>query len=153
MEPELDALQDEVAVCHVREVGDDLVRQLNALIAQLSSTAAPLTSASLRRVVDSECSLLFVARRSDRIVGTACLAILQTPTGVRAFIEDVVVDSGSRREGIGELLTRAAITSARQMGARTVDLTCRPERSAAARLYRKLGFRARHTNYYRLECA
>ena len=35
--------------------------------------------------------------------------------------------------------------------ARTVDLTSRPSREAANRLYQRLGFRPRQTNIYRFE--
>ncbi|MCS5685302.1 MAG: GNAT family N-acetyltransferase, partial [Acidimicrobiales bacterium] len=71
------------------------------------------------------------------------------PTGLRAWIEDVVVDEAARGRGIGDALNRAAIERARAAGARTVDLTSRPSREAANRLYRRLGFVERGTNMYR----
>ena len=78
------------------------------------------------------------------------LVTFRIPTGLRAFIEDVVVDVSARREGIGEALTREAIAIARAKGARTIDLTSRPSREAANRLYQRLGFERRDTNVYRL---
>jgi ribosomal protein S18 acetylase RimI-like enzyme len=83
------------------------------------------------------------------IVGTLTLVVFRIPTGVRAWIEDVVVDEGARGRGVGQALTRAAIDRAAQAGARTVDLTSRPAREAANRLYQGLGFQARATNVYR----
>jgi ribosomal protein S18 acetylase RimI-like enzyme len=85
------------------------------------------------------------------IVGTLTLAIFRIPTGLRAWIEDVVVDERARGRGVGAALTNAAIRLASDQGARTVDLTSRPSREAANRLYQRLGFVARETNVYRFD--
>ena len=87
--------------------------------------------------------------RYGPIVGMLTLVTFRLPTGVRAWIEDVVVDSGSRGQGVGEALTQAAIELATARGAQTVDLTSRPSREAANRLYRRMGFEPRETNVYR----
>ena len=92
---------------------------------------------------------MFVARVDGAIVGTLTLVVFRIPTGVRAWIEDVVVDSSARGAGVGERLNRAAVEEANRLGARTVDLTSRPNREAANRLYRRLGFVERSTNVYR----
>ena len=84
------------------------------------------------------------------ILGSLTLAIFRIPTGLRAWIEDVVVDGSARGRGVGEALNRAAMDRAREVGATTVDLTSRPSREAANRLYRRLGFEQRATNVYRL---
>lgn len=141
-----------VAVRRIREPSNDLLRQINALIVQLSTSSPPLTAGTLQRLLAADGSFLFVAERADRVIGTLCLVVFQCPTGTRAFIEDVVIDAAERRAGIAQSLTHAAIEQARRAGARTIDLTCRPERLAANRLYQKLGFNARQTNFYRLEC-
>ncbi len=86
---------------------------------------------------------------SAPIVGMLTLVTFRLPTGVRAWIEDVVVDSGSRGRGVGEALTQAAIELAAARGAQTVELTSRPSREAANRLYRRMGFEPRETNVYR----
>ena len=78
------------------------------------------------------------------------LAVFRIPTGIRAWIEDVVVDAEARGRGVGEALTREAVRVAGTHGARTVDLTSRPSREAANRLYQRLGFERRDTNVYRL---
>ena len=77
------------------------------------------------------------------------LATFRIPTGVRAWIEDVVVDSEARGHGVGEALNMAAIAEARSRGAITVELTSRPSREAANRLYQRIGFVQRETNIYR----
>jgi ribosomal protein S18 acetylase RimI-like enzyme len=94
--------------------------------------------------------LIAVDREADdRILGSLTLAWFRIPTGVRAWIEDVVVDEEARGHGVGELLNRAALDLARELGAKTVDLTSRPSREAANRLYQRIGFVARDTNVYR----
>jgi ribosomal protein S18 acetylase RimI-like enzyme len=85
------------------------------------------------------------------ILGSMTLVVFRIPTGLRAWIEDVVVDGSARGRGVGEALNRAAIDRARAAGATTVDLTSRPSREAANRLYRRLGFEQRTTNVYRLD--
>lgn len=105
-------------------------------------------------MVQSKSSIVLVARDPDhggRIIGSLTLAVFRIPTGVRAWIEDVVVDNTYRGRGIGEALTRAALERARQEGARTVDLTSRPTREAANRLYQRVGFKLRQTNLYRYD--
>jgi ribosomal protein S18 acetylase RimI-like enzyme len=93
---------------------------------------------------------LLVARDADQsIVGTLTLALVLMPTGMRAWIDDVVVDETARGQGVGESLTAAALEIARSEGATRVDLTSRPSREAANRLYRRMGFEQRDTNLYR----
>ena len=100
-------------------------------------------------MVASESSVLFVARDAHgTIVGSLTLALFRVPTGMRAWIEDVVVDESARGAGAGAALVTAALERAGAAGARTVDLTSRPSREAANRLYRRLGFEPRTTNVY-----
>ena len=44
-----------------------------------------------------------------RIVGSLTLVLFRIPTGLRAWIEDVVVDESARGKGVGEALNRAAL--------------------------------------------
>jgi ribosomal protein S18 acetylase RimI-like enzyme len=92
---------------------------------------------------------MFIARHEGNIVGSLTLAVFAIPTGIRAWIEDVVVDESARGLGAGEALTMAALDTAKAKGATSVDLTSRPSREAANRLYLRLGFVARTTNVYR----
>lgn len=135
----------------VRSVDDDVVAAFARLIPQLSSSNPAPTRAQLEAIVASPATVLFVARVEGRIVGSLTLALFGIPTGIRAWIEDVVVDAEARGHGVGEALNRAAIDEARRHGAVTVDLTSRPSREAANRLYQRLGFVARETNVYRYD--
>jgi ribosomal protein S18 acetylase RimI-like enzyme len=139
-----------VIAVEVAESADaDLVEAVATLIPQLSSSSPPPTLAELAQIVADPATTLLVARDGGRIVGTLTLAVFRVPTGVRAWVEDVVVDDGSRGAGVASALVTAALDAAEQRGARTVDLTSRPEREAANRLYQRLGFELRQTNVYR----
>ncbi|HEX5880519.1 MAG TPA: GNAT family N-acetyltransferase [Actinomycetota bacterium] len=81
----------------------------------------------------------------------ALIAAPAPPTGLRARIEDVVVDERARGQGVGTALTVAALDLAGRRGARSVDLTSRASRVAANRLYRQLGFRLRDSNVDRYQ--
>lgn len=137
----------EVSICET--VTDEVVEAFSRLIPQLSSSNPPPSRQQLDALVRSEASTLFVARVDGRIVGSLTLATFRIPTGVRAWIEDVVVDEAARGHGVGEALNRAALDHARTAGAITVELTSRPSREAANRLYQRLGFVTRDTNVYR----
>lgn len=133
------------------EITPEVVDAFVRLIPQLSSSNPPPSAAQLAEIVADPGSALFLARVDGAIVGSLTLATFRIPTGVRAWIEDVVVDSGARGHGVGEALNRAALDEARARGAVTVDLTSRPSREAANRLYKRLGFVQRETNVYRYD--
>ncbi|HXQ19770.1 MAG TPA: GNAT family N-acetyltransferase [Acidimicrobiales bacterium] len=136
----------------VSALDDALCASLAALVPQLSKSADPLTRAVLEEIVASSATTLFVAKDpSGGVVGMLTLATFRAPTGVRAWIEDVVVDTTERHRGTGAALVRAALAKADAVGARTVDLTSNPARTEANALYRKLGFNSRETNVYRFE--
>ena len=138
----------------ITEVREDLLAAMVRLVKQLSQSAVPPGRAELEEIARSSASRLLVARADDgSILGTLTLALFRIPTGMRAWIEDVVVDETTRRRGVGEALTAAALSMAHDAGARTVDLTSRPPREAANRLYRRLGFEPRETTVYRFGSA
>jgi ribosomal protein S18 acetylase RimI-like enzyme len=140
----------DVTVEEATTVTDDLRAAVRRLVPQLSRSAAVPGDRELAEIVDSPASILLVARDADgTIVGSLTLVVFRIPTGVRAWIEDVVVDEEARGRGVGEALSREALSRAAAAGARTVDLTSRPSRQAANRLYRRLGFVERETNVYR----
>lgn len=130
-------------------VDDELVAAFAALVPQLSSTSPPPSAEELQAIVDSPDSMLFVARLDGRIVGSLTLAFYRIPTGLKAWIEDVVVDDSARGQGVGESLNRMAIGEAARRGAKHVSLTSRATREAANRLYQRLGFAHYETNVYR----
>jgi len=132
-----------------RTVTPELLDAVHRLVPQLSKSAPPILAEHLAEIVNGPATTLFVARVDGAIVGCLTLAVFRLPTGVRAWIEDVVVDDAARGHGAGEALNLAAIALADERGARTVDLSSRPSREAANRLYQRLGFVQRDTNVYR----
>ncbi|MDA8040102.1 MAG: GNAT family N-acetyltransferase [Actinomycetota bacterium] len=128
-----------------------LVAEVGRLVPQLSSSAPAPTEEQLAEIIYSSTSVLFLARipPEKAIVGMLTLVTYRIPTGLHAVIEDVVVDETRRGAGIGAALVAAALSEAEQRGARNVDLTSRPSREAANRLYSKMGFMQRNTNVYR----
>ena len=142
---------DAIAIERAAGFDEELVSAFRRLVPQLSSSAPAPTADQLREMIGSPCTavLLARARAGGDIVGSLTLAVFRIPTGVRAWIEDVVVDSSARGKGVGEALSREALRLAVEKGARTVELTSRPSRAAANRLYRRLGFVERETSVYR----
>jgi ribosomal protein S18 acetylase RimI-like enzyme len=138
-----------VRVEELREVTDEVVETFNRLLPQLSRSAPPLDRAALERIAGSDATTLLVAWADGRLAGTLSLVMFPIPTGIRAWIEDVIVDEAARGQGIGEALTMAALRLAEAAGARTVDLTSRASREAAGRLYERVGFQSRETRFYR----
>jgi len=147
-----------IVISVAETVDGALFEAVAGLVPQLSSSAPPPTLDQLRRIVEDPATTLLLATEvgappatgtDGRVVGMLTLAIFLVPTGLRAWIEDVVVDDVARGAGVASSLIRAAVAHAEQQGARTVDLTSRPQRVAANRLYVRLGFERRDTNVYR----
>ena len=128
----------------------ELVEAYQRLIPQLSSSSPAPTADELAAIIESDSATVLVAEdEGGTILGSMTLVVFRIPTGVRAWIEDVVVDTEARGMGIGQALNEYAINLAEQAGAKTIDLTSRPSRESANRLYKRLGFVARETNVYR----
>ena len=139
-----------VTVEEATTTSDELVQAFERLVPQLSRSSPPPTAAELAEMVDAPGTHVLVARDGGgAILGSLTLVVFRIPTGMRAWIEDVVVDEAGRGQGVGEALNRFALDLARAEGCKTVDLTSRPSREAANRLYQRLGFQARETNVYR----
>jgi ribosomal protein S18 acetylase RimI-like enzyme len=146
-------MSDGLVVEEAMAVDDELVAAMAALVPQLSPNAPPPGPEELKAMIGSPATVVLVARRGvpGPIVGTLTLALFRIPTGVQAIIEDVVVDEAARGSGAGAALVEAALARAEAAGARRVDLTSRPDRQAANRLYLRLGFVQRSTNVYRFD--
>ncbi len=132
-------------------VDDELVAAFEKLIPQLSSSSPAPGRDLLTKLVDGDDTVLFLARLDGAIVGSLTLAFYLIPTGMKAWIEDVVVDDAARGHGVGRMLNEAALDVARDRGAKNVSLTSRPSREPANRLYQRIGFKARETNVYRYD--
>ncbi|KJF17997.1 GNAT family N-acetyltransferase [Acidithrix ferrooxidans] len=143
-------MAEDVMIELARSADGETLASLNALIPQLSSSARPLEVGDLKKLIDDgNISLLLARDRNGEISGTLTLVTFSIPTGIRAIIEDVVVDGQKRGMSIGAKLVDFALDLALSLGAKTVDLTSRPDRESANRLYLRKGFQIRETNVYR----
>jgi ribosomal protein S18 acetylase RimI-like enzyme len=139
----------EIVVEPCKLLTPEIFAAISSLIKALSTTARAPTWDEIDEVVTSPATTLFLARDGTQIVGMLTLIVVRIPTGLRGHIEDVVVAESHRKKGIGEALTRHAIAVTKISGTRTLDLTSRPSREAANRLYQRLGFKLRDTLVYR----
>ena len=139
----------EIEVC--TKIDDEVISAFTRLLPQLSKTSDSPAHNDLEEIIRHSACNVLLARADKKIVGSLTLVIFPLPTGKRAWIEDVVVDKSIRALGVGEKLNLAAIEIANKQGVRTIDLTSRPSREAANRLYKRLGFKERATNVYRYE--
>jgi ribosomal protein S18 acetylase RimI-like enzyme len=141
-----------VEITEATAITDDVVDAFARLIPQLSSSSPAPSRVELEAIVAHDAATLLLARDSDgTLLGSMTLITFPIPTGWRGWIEDVVVDEAARGKGVGEALNLRALEIAREKGVKTVDLTSRPSRVAANKLYQKIGFVARETNIYRYD--
>ena len=126
------------------------LESINQLLPQLSSKASPITMERLSELVGSGSTMIFICTNEEaKIVGMLSFVIMKIPTGNKAWVEDVVVDQNARGQGLGKALMDHALAEAGKLGVKTIDLTSRPSRKNANRLYQSLGYRIRETNVYR----
>jgi ribosomal protein S18 acetylase RimI-like enzyme len=142
-----------VEVTVLREVTSDVVDAFGRLLPQLSTSCPRLDAAGLAAVVSAPSNTVLIARSAGQVIGTMTLVMFPIPTGVRAWIEDVVVDESARGQGAATAMILESLRLAADAGVRTVDLTSRAAREAAGRLYERLGFVIRDTRLYRYSMA
>lgn len=126
------------------------LHRINYLLPQLSASSKKLLPADLKKIAKDKNTILFVVQDRGIIVGMGTVVFILTPVGLRARMEDVVIDEKYRRRGLGAKLIRQLIGEARNRKARWIEFTSRTDRMATNRFYRRLGFKRRDTNVYRL---
>ena len=136
-------------IIEVKQYSDRVKAAMDRLIPQLSPIQVPPSKQELSEIIESPSTILLIAEKKKKIIGSLTLIFFRTPTGLKTRIEDVIVDQESRGEGVGESLVRYAIHLLKETDAKSVDLTSGSSRESANRLYRKIGFEQRETNVYR----
>lgn len=137
-------------IIQLKEASGEALRDINALLQQLASEYKPEDLDGLRAAVEDTHTTVMTVKDGDRIIGMGYLFLLQTLQGRNGYIEDVIVDEAYRGQGLGVQLMEALITEAKKQGMTEIELTSRPARVAANKLYQRLGFRQRETNVYKL---
>lgn len=120
------------------------------LLSQLTTRPIVFTEGDYRHLIASTNSRLLLLCCDDAVIGMLTLGKYHTPTGCKAWVEDVVVDNAYRGQGLGRLLVAEAIKQTREWDTHTLMLTSNPKRIAANALYRSLGFEPKETNVYRM---
>jgi len=128
---------------------DAVLAASNDLLAQLSSSPRHLTREHLLDIINADATHLLMAEEDGQYLGCLTLVVFRVLSGIRARIEDLVVQNNARGRGIGQALIAQAIQLARTRGAEAVELTSHPSREATNWFYDKLGFEIRETNAYR----
>ena len=142
-----------IKIFEITEMSQKVYDAFERLLPQLSSSAKIPTWEELEDLINSKAGIVLAAVDDEdpegTILGTMTLVVFRIPTGVRAWVEDVVVDKEARGKGIGEKLICTSIERAKAEGAKTIDLTSRPSRVEAHRLYKRCGFEMRETCVFR----
>ena len=138
-------------IYRVTECSANLIEALEQLLPQLSSSATMPSEEYIESMLNNENFYLFVAEHEGAIVGMLSLVVVDIPTGRKAWIEDVVVDSRARGLHIGQALVEEAKACAKDVGAKKIYLTSNPSRKAAHALYKKCGFEEYDTTVFRVK--
>lgn len=133
------------------EASEEYVLSIQSLLNDLTSSPQKFSLSDLNEIVESETSHLFLLFEGEIVGGMLTIGIYKSPTGLKAWIEDVVIDSKQRGKGLGKLLMLHAISYSKSLGANSLMLTSRPQREAANKLYQSLGFTQKKTNVYKME--
>jgi len=138
-----------MTISEVNDYSDRLLQAVNNLLPQLTSGKKAISGPTLKEIVQSKNTTLFIAEQDGEVLGMLTLVTVAIPTGVRCIVEDVVVDNKLRGMGAGLALMEKAEKKAKELGCENINLTSSPDRIAANSLYKKLGFEIRKTNVYR----
>lgn len=135
----------------INELKQYHVYSINRLLSQLSPNAEMTTIERLNEIMESKNTHLFLATVDGNVAGMCSLALYTTPTGRKAWIEDVVVDKDYRGMKIGRQMIEKAIKYAHKYSPCTIMLTSKPSRIAANALYSNAGFDRKNTNVYKMD--
>ena len=139
-----------ITISELKEGSAEVLASINQLLPQLSLNAQGISMDRLLELVESDNTIIFLGTDKDgQILGMLSLIVMKIPTGNKAWIEDVVVDSKARGQGLGKALMNHALEEAKKREVKSIDLTSRPTREAANLLYQSLGYQKRETNVYR----
>ena len=133
------------------EPSEEVVAAVSRLVAQVSSKTKSVSAEKLASLVAApNIHLYLLYDENGTIQGMTTLAVDTLLTGTKAWVEDVVTDSHCRCRGYARQLLSFCEQEGLRLGAASLNLTSRPAREAANRLYRNAGFVQRETNVYKM---
>ncbi|MDC0547470.1 GNAT family N-acetyltransferase [Opitutales bacterium] len=138
-----------IEISEIQQADEAVLTSVNRLLPQLSKSAKLIDIKQLNRLTESECTRLYFAKEGTEVLGMLSLVVFPIPTGIKSWIEDVVVDERARGKGVGKALMKKALAEAENLGTKSIDLTSRPSRETANKLYQSIGYQERETNVYR----
>ncbi len=146
-------MQGNIVVEQVKTFSPQIAESIRKLTKQLDDQFEPLSDEEIEVMITSSCNHLFVARHSDSdlIIGMVTLILYRIPYTKKGIVEDLVVDTSFRGQGIAKKLISRVLKKAQEEEVYYVDLTSQPMRESANILYKQLGFEERNTNSYRLK--
>jgi GNAT superfamily N-acetyltransferase len=138
-------------IIEIQTYSQEYHEAMQRFLDQLTTNPVTLTEDMCRQLFESENSHLFFLMKDEQIAGMLTVGIYHSPTGGKAWIEDVVVDESFRGQGLSKLLVAHAIEFTKSMGIPSLMLTSNPKRIAANKLYQAMGFERKETNVYRMK--
>ncbi|MEP2280569.1 GNAT family N-acetyltransferase [Maribacter sp.] len=136
----------DIKLITLNEVTSELQSQLTELYKQLNSELTQLDIASA--LSDYNTTEVVVCLDNEKLVGIAMMAKYKVVSGHKGMIEDVVVSSDYRGQGIGRKLMEKLLEQAEASKLDDVLLFSGHHRTAAISLYKSLGFQLKESGMY-----
>ena len=138
-------------IIEIKTYSTEYHEAMQRFLDQLTSNPMTLTEEIFNQLIASSNSHLFFLLKEEQIAGMLTVGIYYSPTGGKAWIEDVVVDESFRGQGLSKLLVTHAIEFVKAKQVPSLMLTSNPKRIAANKLYQAMGFERKETNVYRMK--
>ena len=139
------------SIIEIKTYSPEYHEAMQRFLNQLTTEPMVLTESMFHQLLDSENSHLFFIMKEEQIAGMLTVGIYYSPTGGKAWIEDVVVDETFRGQGLSKVLVAHAIEFVKSQQIPLLMLTSNPKRIAANKLYQAMGFERKETNVYRMK--
>ena len=139
------------SIIEIKTYSQEYHDAMQSFLNQLTTSPMVLTESMFHQLLASENSHLFFIMKDEQIAGMLTVGIYYSPTGGKAWIEDVVVDETFRGQGISKQLVAHAIEFVKSQQIPLLMLTSNPKRIAANKLYQAMGFERKETNVYRMK--
>ena len=139
------------SIIEIKTYSPEYHEAMQCFLNQLTTSPMVLTEDMFHQLLASQNSHLFFIMKDEQIAGMLTVGIYYSPTGGKAWIEDVVVDETFRGQGFSKQLVAHAIEFVKSQQIPLLMLTSNPKRIAANKLYQAMGFERKETNVYRMK--